>query len=261
MIAILYDKIIKEREILVKDIKDTEELLKGLPNGKFICTRNDTRFKWYCRDGAKLQYIPKSEQEFAKQLAKKKYLLLKLESLNNEMNAIDAYLSKYNTNKCSKADNLLYHPGYNALLGSEFKSYSEKVEEWCKASYNKNPKYTEKLIYKTISGGYVRSKSEEIIDMALYMNGIPFRYECELVLGENMLYPDFTILHPINGKIYYWEHFGMMDDDNYVNNACAKLKMYAMNGILPSVQLITTYETKNSPLSSETVNSIIKQYF
>lgn len=39
----------------------------------------------------------------------------------------------------------------------------------------------------------MRSKSEELIDMALFMNNIPFRYECELVLGGNVLLGTFWV--------------------------------------------------------------------
>ena len=78
--------------------------------------------------------------------------------------------------------------------------------------YEKNPKYPEHLIHKTVSGIYVRSKSESMIALQLYTEKIPFRYECALQLGETTLYPDFTILHPKTGEIFYWEHFGMMDE-------------------------------------------------
>ena len=65
----------------------------------------------------------------------------------------------------------------------------------------------------------LRSKSEAIIDMILYKNGIPFRYEEKIVLGDVILYPDFVIRHPKTGDFYYWEHFGMMDDEDYINKA------------------------------------------
>ena len=236
-------------------------MLARLPEGKLICTRNDTRYKWYNRINNQLIYIPKKERAFAQQLANKKYLFLLLEEMYNKLSAIDAYLSKYDISKCSKVDSLLSNSGYCELISCGFKHLSEGMKDWVNAPYNTNPKYKENLIYKTISGGYVRSKSEELIDMALYMKGIPFRYECELVLGETIIYPDFTILHPISRKIYYWEHFGMMDDETYVKNAFNKMQLYTLNGIIPSINLITTYETKSEPLGSEVIHNIIKDYF
>ena len=76
-----------------------------------------------------------------------------------------------------------------------------------------------------------------IIDMLLYKNGIPFRYEEKLVLGSTTIYPDFVIRHPVTGKYYYWEHFGMMDEEEYRNNACNKIRLYCENGTIPSIQL------------------------
>lgn len=96
--------------------------------------------------------------------------------------------------------------------------------------------------------------------MALYVKGIPFRYECALQLGETTLYPDFTILHPITGELFYWEHFGKMDNPKYAQNCIAKLQNYTAHGILPGIYLITTYESKDRPLTSETIDRVIAEY-
>lgn len=117
--------------------------------------------------------------------------------------------------------------------------------DWINSQYEICNKYPEKRIFKTASNHMVRSKSEVLIDMALYTNKIPFRYECELNLGELIIYPDFTIKHPKIGKIFYWEHFGRMDDQKYAQNTASKLKNYIENGIIPNIDLITTYEAKD----------------
>lgn len=97
--------------------------------------------------------------------------------------------------------------------------------------------------------------------MSLYLSKIPFRYEAGLQLGNTFVYPDFTIRHPENGKYYYWEHFGMMDDSSYAEKAYAKMQLYTSHGIIPSIQLITTFETKKYPLTTGTIEQVIKQYF
>lgn len=107
----------------------------------------------------------------------------------------------------------------------------------------------------------VRSKSEVMIDMILFQNKIPFRYEAPLQLGDTTIYPDFTIRHPHTGDTYYWEHFGLMDDPSYSKNAISKLHLYVNHGIIPSLRLITTYETKESPLSIDKIEKIVKEYF
>lgn len=97
--------------------------------------------------------------------------------------------------------------------------------------------------------------------MALYVNKIPFRYECALQLGDTIIYPDFTIKHPVTEKLYYWEHFGMMDNPKYAKNAGEKIQLYISRGMIPSINLITTYETLDNPLSYHEVEKIVSDYF
>lgn len=147
------------------------------------------------------------------------------------------------------------------LLTPYFTPLSQELSDWMNSPYEHNPHHPEHLLYKSSSGNLVRSKSEAIIDMLLSLNKIPFRYESALQLGEVTLFPDFTIRHPKTGIVYYWEHFGLMDNPIYSQNAFSKLQLYTSHGIIPSIQLITTYETKENPLCPDTVEKIITHYF
>ena len=107
----------------------------------------------------------------------------------------------------------------------------------------------------------VRSKSEAMIAHFLYINKIPFQYEAALSLNQLTIYPDFTIRHPFTGEMYYWEHFGLMDDLSYCQKTALKLQTYLSNGIIPSIHLITTFETSSNPLTTEIIQRTIEQYF
>lgn len=96
---------------------------------------------------------------------------------------------------------------------------------------------------------------------SLYTNQIPFRYECALSLTSTTIYPDFTIRHPRTGETFYWEHFGMMGDPDYSQKAFHRMQLYNSNGIIPSIHLITTFETLEYPLNYETIEKIVKEYF
>ena len=124
--------------------------------------------------------------------------------------------------------------------------------------FEHNPKYPEQLTHQTGFGYSVRSKSELLIDFALHAHKIPFRYECALSLGNSTIYPDFTIRHPVSGKLIYWEHFGKMDDPTYAQHVDSKLSLYISNGIVPNINLITTYETKQSPLDTKQIEAMIQ---
>lgn len=147
------------------------------------------------------------------------------------------------------------------LLSGVYVPLKQELDEWVNASYTNNPKEPQKLIHKTIPGILVRSKSEALIINALFGHKIPFRYECLLQIQNVSIYPDFTIRHPVTGEVYYWEHFGMMDNENYAHNVYSKLQLYQSAGIIPSMQLLTTFETRQNPLDYEYVELLIQYYF
>lgn len=244
---------------LETQIQDLEKQIHTMPSGHLSCAGNGKHYKWYHCVGPTNTYIPKKNRELAEQLALKKYLTLLSEDLAHEQRAIRFYLS-HHTN-IQKAALLLDNPEYQALLAPYFTPLSQELSNWMHSSYEHNPKHPELLLHKSTSGNLVRSKSEAMIDMCLYLNKIPFRYECALHLDNTTLFPDFTIRHPKTGATYYWEHFGLMDNPDYSQNVCQKLQLYTSNGIVPSIQLITTYETKENPLSVDTVSKIVAHYF
>lgn len=250
-----------EHQRLTKQIDSIQAKLCQFPDGKLICSRNNNRYKWYQSDGRHKVYIPKKNRPLAEQLAAKKYLSLLLEDLSHEKKAIEFYLAHHESD-IGKSEHLLTDTSeYQTLLAPFFTPHSKELYDWMHSPYKRNLNHPEQLIHKSSSGNLVRSKSEAIIDMFLYTNKIPFRYECALQLGESVIFPDFTIRHPETGNLYYWEHFGLMDDLSYSRNSCAKLQLYTSHGIIPSIHLITTYETKDSPLSSEIVEKIVSHYF
>jgi len=255
----IYEHMCLESKRLDEQIKMVEAQLKELPEGKLICKKNDKRYKWYRSHNGKQIYIPKKDRKLAEELASKKYLLHLREDLLHEKNAIEFYLRHHKESNVVKM--LTDMPEYQELLSPRFKVLSQELEEWKNSPYDYNKNYPEGLKHKTAAGIIVRSKSEALIVMALYTNNIPFRYECALWMGEIVVYPDFTIRHPRTGKIFYWEHFGKMDDEKYANKAGFKLRNYIENQIVPGGNLITTYETKDRPLTMETVQNMIKEYF
>ncbi len=257
----LYNRILAEHRRLENEIANVTAILKKLPEGNFFCSKNGNSYKWYQTDGKKQTYLPKKKIRLAEKLAARKYYALLLEDLIHEKQAIEFYLRHHNSNGNQSEKLLAKSPEYQKLLSSCFKPSSLELREWAEASFEKNPKFPDHLIYHTSSGKYVRSKSEVLIDLELYTAKIPYRYEAALNLGGTNIYPDFTIRHPITGAFFYWEHFGLVDNPEYRQNMLSKLKQYTSFGIIPTVQLITTYETKEHPLTPETIKEMIRRYF
>jgi ATP-dependent DNA helicase RecQ len=108
-------------------------------------------------------------------------------------------------------------------------------------------------IHKTESGIWVRSKSEVIIANILYRSNIDFQYEEKLYYNTTQWKePDFTIRH--NGKVWYWEHLGLLGDEQYNENWQEKKQIFKDLGLFDNV--ITT---KESAVLSNQANELIKR--
>ncbi len=257
----LYNRMMTEQQSVEKEIKETEALLTKFPNGKLVCARNGKYIKWYVSDGKKSIYLPKKKRALAIKLAAKKYYTNHLDDLKCKQRSIKHFLRHCNPDNSRVTKLLTKQTEYQTLLSSYFKPISQELLEWSTAPFDSNPKYPDQLTHKTSFGGFVRSKSEAMIDTALHLHTIPFRYEAPLHIAGTIIYPDFTIRHPETGNYYYWEHFGLADNSSYIQNMTAKIQLYSSNGITPTIQLITTYETQNHPLTGDLIEKIIKFYF
>jgi len=108
-------------------------------------------------------------------------------------------------------------------------------------------------IHKTESGIWVRSKSEVIIANILFRCNIDFQYEEKLYYNATQWKePDFTIRH--NNKTWYWEHLGLLGDEQYNENWQEKKEIFKELGVFDNV--ITT---KESAVLSSQANELIKR--
>ena len=256
-----YETMLLQQKQLQQKLTDIQKQLQQLPEGKLICTRCGNRTKWYRSDGHTKTYIPKDQKPYASQLAIRRYLLEKQKEYQTNLDAL-AYYFRHDSYNSGKAEQLLtYDSAYHSLLAEHFQPVSQELQTWESSPYKKNKNYPEQLIYKTCKDEYVRSKSESLIAMNLYIQKVPYRYECELKLGSITLYPDFTLRHPSTGKTFYWEHFGIMDTPEYQKNAVDKVSLYMRHGIYPQDRLIITYETKEHPLDTNYIQQLIEFNF
>lgn len=241
--------------------KILERQLKNLPEGKLICAKNGTNSKWYVSDGHTSKYLPKKERTLAEKLALRRYLQAKLIDNKEQQNAIQICLNHYPSPDTLKSNEVINKSDFSDLISQYYKTIESCTANWMSEPYSSLTEFPEKLIYSTLSGYKVRSKSEALIANELAFYHIPTRYECELALGDLKVYPDFTCMRPSDGKVVYWEHLGLMDDPGYVQRNMKKIKEYIANDIIPTVDLILTYETKEHPLDLEYVHHMIKFYF
>lgn len=123
----------------------------------------------------------------------------------------------------------------------------------------------EGLIHRSRRGRALRSKSEVIIDDALYSKDIEAAYELPFYGKDgSMKLPDFTIENASTGQTFIWEHCGMMADEGYRKRWKDKLAWYRDNGVLPheegggeAASLIVTQDGTNGGIDSGLIDTII----
>ena len=76
-------------------------------------------------------------------------------------------------------------------------------------------------------------------------HGIDVHYDEELLLGSSIVVPDFTYQGE-DGRLFFWEHMGMMNRSDYVAHNYDKLKKYYDAGIYVGDRLILTFDHNGS---------------
>ncbi len=254
-----YQKMLEERQRIVDKIRENQQIIDTLPAGNLSCARNGKWVKWYqIIDGERI-YIPKTDQLRGAQLAYKKYLQAENADFNRQLQAIDAYLKRYEPHR--NVEKLLGNEAYQPLLQVFLTPTTDAFRKWAEEPYEQNPYNPERKIHRIHQGLAVRSKSEAMIATRLYTNNIPFRYECALYLNQKKVYPDFTIRHPVTGALYYWEHLGLLEDPTYSERTGRKIELYAKAGLYINRNLLITSEEQSKPLSVDEIDKMIADYF
>ncbi len=245
----MQNHMLKRKEYLEAEITRCKKLLKSAPKGKLEIYKNNKSTKYYIKYPGKVRiYLSKKEKATAAKLALKRVTEDRIQSLKQELEAVNYYLASGSEN-----ETLTNFSDFLFLAGQ----ISAVKDAWAKEDYEKNTSHSESLKHPSPSGNILRSKSECLIDMELFYRNIPYRYECRLDFENGYIFPDFTFYKPSTNEYMYWEHFGMMDDLHYRLTAMEKLEKYMDNGIYPDDKLICTFETGSNPLTTSTIASAI----
>lgn len=240
-----------------------EKRLEKSPQGCLKVVDKGRKLDCYFRREKKEEwkYLKKAERGMVCALAQRDYDLEFVRLARERIRAIESFLKKYEKTDLRKLDRKTGR-GRRKLLGERFFCDEEYVRLWQEYKYEGLPFGEETSEIITEKGERVRSKSEKIIADKLYALGIPYRYECPLVLQNNIvMHPDFTILRVSTREEVYLEHFGMMSDDAYVERTMNKLATYERSGIYPGVNLFMTFETGKRVLNVRALDDMLRRLF
>ena len=235
--------------------------LRNAPNATLRVQPHKKSFQYYIisKPGdTKGSYLPRAQIRKAALIAQRDYNRATATTLKEQIATIETFLKVYHPEVIDCTYQQL-HPGRRVLVTPVREPDEEFIALWRKHPYPGKPFEINAPEYYTASGVRVRSKSEVIIADALDHAGVPYRYEYPTsVKGWGTLYPDFTCLDIRTRKEIIWEHFGLMGDPDYTENAIQKIAHYASSGYTLGKNLIATFESGTTPLSIKQVQSNIK---
>ncbi len=138
-----------------QEIERIEAYIGKLPEGELFCAKNGKHYKWVIKKDNVNEYLPKKNMELAQRLAVKKYFSMRRQDLLAELEACRSYLRGLE-GRNEKAQKILTHEGYAALMGSGIVPDRKALQEWQNSEYEKCKNYPEKLRVRGAQGNFQR---------------------------------------------------------------------------------------------------------
>lgn len=258
----LYEEMRRRLAELKKTEAERSTLLAGAPEGEIHVLTTKRRTQFYLRSTKKEKsgkYISKKEEATIRAHLQKaydrcivKYLRKEIKNLETHLRASENISEKIRQAYSSKTQDIKKYLNPVDMSDEDYK------RQWTEKTFKAKEIAENMPFYETKRGERVRSKSEINIANALNDHGIAYKYECPLALKNGVvIHPDFTILDLKNRREIYWEHRGMMDDEEYARNTVVRIKMMMKNGIVIGKNLIISEETAQCPLGTDEIESLI----
>lgn len=248
---------------LQKAIDFLQVQLDKAPEGALYGSRSHAKWQWQRKLNSERTYLSGRHVQLIRSLAQKKYNALVLDNLKHQRDVLDGLLEAYHPQNGEAIYASMPIEWRNEIIPLNLPD-EEYAEQWQNLNYRRKP--VENTGFLTAKGEYVRSKSEIIIADTLNNLGVPYRYEYphELLAEKKThrvkVFSDFTCLNIRTRKEIVWEHFGIMDNPDYAQNAVSKIELYENSGYFPGDNLIFTMERLDKPLNSGIVRQLVKKY-
>lgn len=256
----LRNNLMAEREKLL-------EVTRNAPACRLVSRgRKNGAFDIYIRSGTndpakpfKDVYVNRSLKVEAAKIARYMVAKYRLRDVNKVLKVLGAF-KKALEGPFSFDIYLRKHPWLQAFLDTPL-DLEDELLIWKKQKYERNMKYPEGIKYTTIVPDLkVRSKSEADIVARLENFGVPYHYDEVSYINGVRINVDFVCMNVTTGKIWYWDHRGMLDNPSYIEKTLFCEKQFLNAGIILGKNLIVTTETANDPLSIPDVDAMIQLY-
>ena len=255
-------KLIADRyELITRTVKALEERLTSFPDGRLVVEKHKggTHFILIV-NGQNKRYLNKKDKRLIEQLTQKEYITKALREARSEMKVLMKTLRSYPDKVIEDVYESLPEERrrYVKPLVTGDEQYAAK---WQAEPFKPKPFKKGAPEFYTLKGERVRSKSEVIIADRLFIRGIPYKYECPLKAGKDVIHPDFSILRMSDRKVLYHEHCGKMSDPDYTKDIPDRINKYARSGIFQGERLFLTFESADYPLDVKILNELIEKNY
>lgn len=233
---------------------DFQKELKGLTRGSLL-NRNGHPYRAYTENGRRYQ-VPVNDSKIVDELSLRRHIKAGLSSVQQRVKICKEFLKNevfYDPIQIHTHLPDVYHNNLSDIL---FPADDINIITWASQPYKRNPAPFVEEHYTT-GGIQVRSKSEALIGSTLEQRKMIFRCEPEIWCGFRNYYPDFAVLLPGIRRVIYLEHFGKMDDPDYLKKTMKKLKDYQKHGLYLGYNFFFTWETSYHPLNMKEVHEIL----
>lgn len=255
---------LRQRQKEIEEVlAEIDERMPPPVEGALRITHSNGKPRFYqCTESGR-RYLKKSESIIAESLANRAYLSDLRDLYVEENESLDRFLACYRQPDSFKLLHSL-NPERQKLVIPFDRTDEEFAAAW---------KSTMRRRYKLAVNSYdvgdrltaqdntkVRSKSELFLANLFIQFKIPYFYELPLQLGNRVVFPDFTLLNVRKRKTYYWEHLGMLGDEDYAAAAVNKLLQYEQNNLYENVDLLLSFESGSAPISTAAAEKKIKRF-
>ena len=255
----LLKELLRRKKTIEGYISKCMGFLKSVPQGFLRVSEERGHYRFYRRKDVNDKFgVYCTNKDIIAKLAKKEYAERVIKAAQKELREIERLITVEKAQPVVKAYTGM-HPGKRALvkpLEDTIENRIRQFEETAFPSFGFKPGSHAVVVD---NNHLVRSTAEYRIETSLKKAGIPYKYESLFMADDGSdMRPDFMIMNPRTGQIFFWEHFGMIDRQDYRDRMMNNLGSYELSGIFPGNGLIATFDDGKHPLQQEHIDRIIR---
>lgn len=257
----------ERKQYLEKMQAKLERRLSSAPKGRLSTSRKKKgpSIGFYLVDtNGKRIYLGRSKEKLLARMAQKEYDRKALRLVKDELQKLSALQDYYDLPKLEDALEQCL-PEKRPYIAPAVPSDEDFRLAWLAQDYDQKKPSGNDHPYPTEKGDMVCSKTEELEADYMYYHSYDYLYEKRLDLIDNgrptWRYPDFTILDPVTREEVIFEHFGMVDKEEYRHTMFDKIRLYEENGYVIGKNFLFTFETAEHPFTMDQFIRILEARF